>query len=379
MQFAQRVNKLVKDMNSSYKKRKTVDYFLMILVFALTAFGLIMIYSVSKYLSLQITGQASDKYYLVRQLVSLGIGVVVWIVFQAIDYKYWQKHTGTMLWITIILLCCVFFFRGGSSSRWISLFGLGFQPSEFAKLSMILYLSGWLSSKKESGDIDQSFVPFLLFVGAISLLMLIQKDLGTLSIIVFIAAIIFFTAGAKLSNIAIGGSLGVFLVWLAIKIEPYRMQRLTAFLNPNNVTLSATYQIRNALIAIGSGGLWGKGFGQSVQKYLYLPEAQTDAIFPIIAEELGFLRAGAVIVVYAVIAYRGYSIARRAPDSYSQLVAVGITTWIIWQTFVNLAAMMALVPLTGVPLPFVSYGGTSLIAFLAAVGILLNISKQAAD
>jgi len=143
--------------------------------------------------------------------------------------------------------------------------------------------------------------------------------------------------------------------------------------------LSASYHIRNALIAIGSGGLWGLGFGQSKQKYLYLPEAHTDSIFPIIAEELGFFRAGAVILIYALIAYRGYSIARRAPDSFSQLVAVGITTWIIWQTFVNLAAMLALLPLTGVPLPFISYGGTSLIAFLAAVGVLLNISKQTTD
>jgi cell division protein FtsW len=364
-------------MNSSYSKRKTADYLLMILVFALIAFGLVMIYSVSKYLSLQITNQASDKYYLVRQLVSLGIGVVVWAVFQAIDYKFWQKHTSKMLWITLILLLSVFLFNSGS--RWVNLFGFGFQPSEFAKLSMILYLSGWLASKKESGEINEAFIPFLLFVGAISALMLVQKDLGTLSIILIIAATIYFAAGARWQNLVIGGGLGVFLFWLSIKIAPYRMQRLTAFLNPNSGNLSATYQIRNALIAIGSGGLWGKGFGQSVQKYLYLPEAQTDAIFPIIAEELGFLRAGAIIIVYAIIAYRGYSIARRAPDTYSQLVAVGIVTWIIWQTFVNLAAMMALLPLTGVPLPFISYGGSSLIVFLAAIGILLNISKHTVD
>jgi len=363
-------------MNNSYRKRKTADYFLMFLIFGLIAFGLIMIYSVSKYLSLQITSQSTDKYFLVRQLVSLGIGIVVWIVFQGIDYKFWQKHTGTMFWLTLILLASVFLFRTENGSRWINLFGVGFQPSELAKLTMIIYLSGWLSSKKQSGDINKSFVPFLVFVGAVSLLMLIQKDLGTLSVILVIAASIFFAAGAKLQNLFIGGSLGVFLVWLSIKIEPYRMQRLTAFFNPGFGSLSTSYHIRNALIAIGSGGLWGLGFGQSKQKYLYLPEAHTDSIFPVIAEELGFFRASAVIIVYALIAYRGYSIARRAPDSFSQLVAVGITTWIIWQTVINLSAMMALLPLTGVPLPFISYGGTSLIAFLAAVGILLNISKQ---
>ncbi len=368
-------------MNHSYKNRKGADYLLMILVFALIAFGLVMIYSVSKYLSLQITHQETDKYFLVRQLVSLGIGALVWIIFQSIDYRFWQKHTSTMLVITLIALCSVFIFRGSDAgaNRWINLFGFGFQPSEIAKLTMILYLSGWLSSKKHQDDVNKSFAPFIVFVGAVSVLMLLQKDLGTLSVILVTAAVIFFAAGVKLSHLTIGGSLGVFLIWLAIKIEPYRMQRLTAFFNPGSDTLSTSYHIRNALIAIGSGGLWGLGFGQSKQKYLYLPEAHTDSIFPIIAEELGFLRSSTVIFIYAIIAYRGYSIARRAPDTFSRLVAVGITTWIIWQTFVNLAAMLALLPLTGVPLPFISYGGTSLVAFLAAVGILLNISKQTVD
>jgi len=329
---------------------------------------------------MQITNQATDKYFLVRQLASLGVGIIIWMIFQSIDYRFWQRQTTTMLILTLILLSSVFIFRGANNetSRWINLFGFGFQPSEIAKLSMIFYLSGWLASKKE-GDVNRLFLPFLVFVGSVSLLMLLQKDLGTLSVILVIAAAIFFTAGAKLSNLLIGSSLGVFLIWLAIKIEPYRMQRLTAFFNPGSATLSASYHIRNALIAIGSGGLWGLGFGQSKQKYLYLPEAQTDSIFPIIAEELGFFRAGAVILLYALIAYRGFSIARRAPDTFSQLVAVGITVWIIWQTFVNLAAMLALLPLTGVPLPFISYGGTSLVAFLAAVGVLLNISKQTVD
>ncbi|MCX6812109.1 MAG: putative lipid II flippase FtsW [Candidatus Berkelbacteria bacterium] len=362
-------------MNSSYKNRKSADYFLAFLVFGLIAFGLVMIYSVSKYLSLQITNQASDKYFLIRQLISLGIGVVIWLVFQAIDYRLWQKNTTKMLIVTLVLLSSVFLFRS-DSNRWLNLFGFGFQPSELAKLSMIFYLAGWFSGKMKSQEINESFVPFLFFIGAISLLMLLQKDLGTLSIIIVIAGAMYFAAGAKISNLFVGGGLLVFLVWLAVKIEPYRIQRLTSFLNPGANASSAGYQIHNALIAIGSGGWWGLGFGQSRQKYLYLPEAQTDAIFPIIGEELGFLRASAIIIVYAIIAYRGFSIARRAPDDFSRLVAIGVTTWIIWQTFVNLAAMMGVLPLTGVPLPFISYGGTSLIAFLAAVGVLLNISKQ---
>lgn len=348
----------------------------MILVFALIAFGLVMIYSVSKYLSLQVTNQESDKYYLIRQFWSLGFGILVWIFFQVVDFHVWRKNSGTMLFITILLLASVFIFgKANSSDRWINLFGIGFQPSEFAKLTLIFYLSGWLSNKKNKGDIDKTFIPFIVIMSAISILMLVQKDLGTLSIILAIAATIYISAGAKLSNILYSGSFGAFLLWVAIKIEPYRLQRLTAFFNPSANTLTTSYHIQNALIAIGSGGLFGLGFGQSKQKFLYLPEAHTDSIFPIIVEELGFLRSSVIVLIYCIIAYRGFRIAQNAPDDFSKLVAVGVTTWIIWQAFVNLASMLAIVPMTGVPLPFISYGGTSLVAFLAGVGVLLNISK----
>ena len=365
-------------MNSSYTKRKRIDYVFAILVFVLISFGIMMIYSVSKYLSLQNTNQGTDKLYLEQQMISFAIGIVACIFFQMVDYKFWQKHTTKMLIATLLLLASVFIFGGDSSSgsRWINLFGMGFQPSELAKLTMIIYLSGWLASRKSEKKIKESFWPFIAFVGLVSLLMLVQKDLGTLTVIIMIAASIFYAAGATLQNLLVGGGLGAFLMWLAIKIEPYRMQRLTAFFNPNSETLSTSYHIRNALIAIGSGGIWGLGFGQSKQKYLYLPEAHTDSIFAIVCEELGFLRSSLVIIMYGLIVYRGYKIARNAPDTFSQLLAIGIVTWIAWQTFVNLGAMMAILPLTGVPLPFISYGGTSLIAFLAGVGILLNISKH---
>lgn len=368
-------------MNNSYTKRKRIDYVFAILIFILISFGLMMIYSVSKYLSLQNTNQGTDKLYLEQQIISFGIGIIACIFFQAVNYKFWQKHTTKMLIATLLLLSSVFLFSGDSSggNRWINLFGMGFQPSELAKLTMIIYLSGWLASRKSENKVKESFWPFIAFVGVVSLLMLVQKDLGTLTVIIVIAASIFFAAGATLKDLLVGSGLGVFLMWLAIKIEPYRMQRLTAFFNPSSNTLSTSYHIRNALIAIGSGGIWGLGFGQSKQKYLYLPEAHTDSIFAIICEELGFLRSSLVIIMYGLIVYRGYKIARNAPDTFAQLLAIGIVTWIAWQTFVNLGAMMAILPLTGVPLPFISYGGTSLIAFLAGVGILLNISKQSAN
>ena len=206
--------------------------------------------------------------------------------------------------------------------------------------------------------------------------MLVQKDLGTLAIIVCIVASMLTIAGAPLYQLAAGGGLTAFLLWLAIKIEPYRLERFLTFLNPESNSLGAGYHIKNALIAIGSGGLLGLGFGQSKQKYLYLPEAHTDSIFAIISEELGFLRAAVIIIVFAFIAIRGFRIAANAPDTFSRLVAGGITTWFLAQMFINIGAMLSILPLTGVPLPFVSYGGSSLVILLAAVGVLVNISKN---
>jgi len=360
-------------------RKKRQDYLLSLGVFILIAFGLIMIYSVSKYYSLQITDGETDKFYLKKQLNFVGIGLVAWIVFQQIDYRIWQKYSGYMLFATVFLLLLPllpFSEQSGVGARWVDLGFTSFQPSEVAKLTLIIYLSGWLASKKVSNDINKAFVPLIVIIGSIAMLMLIQKDLGTLAAIVFISAAIITMAGLSGRLLSFGGVMGVFFVWLAIKIEPYRLQRLLTFLNPENDSLATGYHIRNALIAIGSGGFLGLGFGQSRQKYLYLPEAHTDSIFAITAEELGFVRAALIVLVFAFIALRGYKIAKNAPDNFSMLVATGITTWLFSQMFINIAAMLSLVPLTGVPLPFISYGGSSLVILLSAVGILVNISKS---
>jgi len=359
-------------------KKNKPDYLLSLAVFALILFGLIMIYSVSKYYSLQVTNDATDKLYLKKQFMFLIIGVFTWMIFQSIDFRFWQKKSGLMLVATFVLLLLPLLFgKSENGGRWIDLGFTTFQPSEVAKLSLIFYLSGWIASKGENlNNIKKMFWPFVAILGAVSLLMLVQKDLGTLAIIVCIGATLFVAAGAPLYQICAGGGLVAFLLWLAIKIEPYRLQRFLTFLNPENNSLGAGYHIRNALIAIGSGGWFGLGFGQSKQKYLYLPEAHTDSIFAIISEELGFLRAGLVILVFAFIAFRGYKIAKNAPDIFSRLVATGITTWLLAQMFINIGAMFSILPLTGVPLPFVSYGGSSLVILLASVGVLINISKN---
>jgi cell division protein FtsW len=364
-------------MNKENKKRS--DYLLSLLVFGLIAFGLIAIYSVSKYYSLDITDNATDKLFLKKQIFTVLLGLVVWVFFQAVNYKVWQKFAGICFFITIFLLILPVLlhpFGFSSSGRWIHIGWINFQPAEVGKLTFLIYLAGWFSRQGENIEkIKKMFWPFIGIVGFIAFLMLMQKDLGTLSVYVIISAGIFIMAGAPIYQIIGAGGIGALLVWLAIKLEPYRMQRLMTFLNPGDDGLSAGYHIKNALIAIGSGGLLGLGFGQSRQKYLYLPEAHTDSIFAIISEELGFVRAALVIIVFTIIAFRGLKIIKNAPDTFARLLASGIVIWIFFQMFINIAAMFSLIPLTGIPLPFISYGGTSLIVLLAAVGILTNISK----
>lgn len=364
----------------SYKSRVKADYLFSLGVFILIFFGLIMIYSVSKYLSLQLTNGENDKIYLLNQLVSLAVGLIAWVIFQAIDYHVWKKYSGWMLVLTLFMLLAVFLFGHSGSTgaeRWINIFGFQFQPSEPVKLSFIIYLAGWLSKKSEQPKgVDKNFWFFIAILALVSFFLLKQKDLGTLSVILGIASAMYYISGASLKNLGVAGILGGFLFWLAVKQEPYRMARILAFINPENGTLSTSYHIRNALIAIGSGGFWGLGFGQSRQKYLYLPEAQTDSIFAIICEELGFFRASIVVLVFLLLAIRGFKIAKEAADDFGRLLAIGIVVWIIFQAFVNIGAMLSLIPLTGVPLPFVSFGGSNLVVLLAAVGILMNISKN---
>lgn len=361
------------------QRKQHSDYLLSLMIFGLIAFGLIVIYSVTKYTSLDLTNNATDKYYLMKQLFAVVLGIVIWLVFQAIDYKFWQKNSATCLFVTLFLLALPVVLSPlhiTSAGRWINIGSFQFQPAEFGKLSFLIYLSGWFANAGENIEkIKKMFWLFIGVVGFVSFLLLMQKDLGTLSVYVLIAAGTFIMAGAPLYQIFGAGGLAAFLVWLAVKIEPYRMQRILTFLNPTDDNLSAGYHIKNALIAVGSGGLLGLGFGQSKQQYLFLPEAHTDSIFAIISEELGLLRASLVVIVFTLVALRGLKVVKNAPDIFSRLLSSGIIIWIFFQMFVNIAAMFAIIPLTGIPLPFISYGGTSLIVLLAAVGILTNISK----
>ena len=246
------------------------------------------------------------------------------------------------------------------------------------KLTLILYLASWLEKREGNiKSIARVLLPFLVLVGVVAGLVMLEPDMGTTMVIILIAIAMFFSAGASWAEISLTGLLALIIGWILIYSSSYRWQRFLTFINPAKESTGAAYHISQALLAIGSGGLWGVGFGQSRQKYLYLPQAHTDSIFAIIGEELGFFRAAGIFILYIILGLRGFRIAQRAPDSFARFLAVGITSWLIFQTLINLSAMLGLLPLTGVTLPFISYGGSSLVINLIAVGILLNISRQA--
>jgi cell division protein FtsW len=248
-----------------------------------------------------------------------------------------------------------------------------------AKLSIIIYLAAWLESRgtHKIKDVFEGLLPFLGIMGLIGFLIIKQPDTGTLGVIVISSFAIFFISGARIQHLASLGAIGTLVLWILVKIEPYRLDRISAFLDPGADPQGIGYQINQALLAVGSGGILGVGLGHSRQKFNYLPEPVGDSIFAVIGEELGLIGAAMLVILFVALAMRGIKIAKNAPDMFGKLLAAGITIWIVMQAFINISANIALVPLTGIPLPFISYGGTSLVFLMAAVGILLNISKHA--
>lgn len=354
------------------------DYILALTVFLLCFFGIVMISSASIVISQEHFG--SNYYYVTHQLLSLVIGLILMVTAYFIDYRVYRKFSLTMFMASLVLLLAVFIpgigKEFGGAHRWIGIGNVLFQPSEVVKLTFIIYLASWLEKKGEGiRDILTGFIPFIFLIVVLGFLIMSQPDLGTLTVIAGTAVVVFFVAGARISHLGLAGISTLILFVILIKSAPYRMQRFLVFLNPKAETLGAAYHINQALIAVGSGGLWGLGFGQSKQKYLYLPQPHIDSIFAIIAEELGFIRVGIVLAVFFFFILRGFKIAKNAPDNFARLLATGIVTWLALQAFINIAAMLNLLPLTGIPLPFISYGGSSLIVSLTGIGILLNISK----
>lgn len=365
------------------KTNKQPDYVLIITIIALVILGLVVLSSASAVMSYERFG--NNYYFFTHQLLyGVIFGIIAFLITSRIDYHYWKKLAAIMLILTLGFLIVVFIpglgLEYGGARRWIHLGSFTFQPTELTKLTFLLYLATWLD-KRQKGikDWKYGFVPFVTILGVISFLIIMQPDVGTMSIIILIAITTYFVAGAKYSHLAVLGAGGIAGFIMLIKLAPYRMARLTVFLNPELDPQGIGYQINQALLAIGSGGLFGRGLGKSIQKYNYLPEASGDSIFAIIAEELGFIRILLLIGLFLILAIRGFNIAKKAPDFYGKLLATGITSWICFQAFMNIAAISGLMPLTGIPLPFVSYGGSALLLSLAAMGILVSVSKQVVD
>ncbi len=355
------------------------DYILMTAIFALVIFGLIAVSSASVPISQEKFG---EPYHYFRHQAIFGVftGLIFWAIVQKIPYWIWKKFVFPALILTFLLLILVFIpgigYGYGGAERWINLGIFSFQPAELCKLTFILYLAAWLEKKNESvRSFSEGFVPFITVIVFVSVLMILQPDIGTLGLIALVSLIIYFVAGAKLRYIGFLIVMGLAALLALIKIAPYRMNRLTVFLHPDVDPQGIGYQINQALLAIGSGGIFGRGLGYSRQKFLYLPEPIGDSIFAIIGEELGFIGVSVLIVLFLILAIRGFKIAIYAPDVFGKLVAVGVTSWFVFQAFINIAANRGLIPLTGIPLPFISYGGSALVVSLIAAGILLNISK----
>lgn len=360
-----------------YRFRHRPDYLLIFLVLALCLIGLIAISSASVIISFEHFGK--NYVYLSRQAAALVVGVLAWLLFQAIDYRFWKKIAPFLLFFTFGVLLLVFLPGIGhglkGATRWLDLGFVTIQPSEIAKLSFILYLAAWLEARKNN-LLELKVIAWLgLLIALVAGLIILQPDMGTTVVVVLVAGVMVYLAGASLYHLSLSSVLALLLFFILIKIAPYRLERLLTFFNPSE-SLGSAYHINQALLAVGNAGLFGLGFGSSRQKYLYLPQPQTDSIFAILAEELGFLRASVVILLFLALGIRCFSLAKKAPDDFARLVVVGVAAWILVQVLINLGAMLSLVPLTGVTLPFISFGGTSLVVLLAAMGILTNISKQ---
>jgi len=326
----------------------------------------------------------NDSYYFLKHQVIFGLipGIAFLFIFSRVNYTFWRTHAWNLLLISIALLVLVFipgFAAGiGTAHSWISVGGFfTVQPSEIVKLTFLFYLAAWLGGRNEHGvrDVHSGFLPFLLVLGAILTLMILQPDTGTMMIIAAMALVVYFVAGAPLLYVIGLIISGVTALALLISATPYRAARFTTFLHPELDPQGIGYHINQALLAMGSGGFFGVGYGHSRQKFQYLPEVAGDSIFAVIGEELGFLLTVLTVCAFLVLLWKLLDIAKRAPDKYGKCLVVGVAGWITIQAFMNIGSMVALMPITGVPLPFLSYGGTSLAITMAAMGVVLNVSK----
>ncbi|HEX8220284.1 MAG TPA: putative lipid II flippase FtsW [Chloroflexia bacterium] len=356
------------------------DYWILAAIGILCMIGVLMVFSSSG------VEEGDPTRLVTRHAMMLGIGTLALLVTMSVPYTRWRRYSvlgivvAGLLLVAVLVLPPFFADTINGAKRWLSIGNLPFslQPSELTKLALVVYLADWCSTKGEKvRDLTNGLVPFGIVLGALAGLVFIEPDMGTMLVIFAIGVTIYFVSGAAMSHLIVG-FLGAMIAFaIAATAAPYRMQRVLSFLDPWHDPQGVSYHSVQSLLALGSGGWTGMGLGSGRQKYGWLPEQSTDAIFSVWGQEVGFVGAVLMIALFLVVAWRGYRVARLAPDGFSSLLATGITTWIIFQGMLNIGAVSGAVPFTGVPLPFISYGGSSLVILLTGVGILLNISKHA--
>ncbi|MGE3279113.1 MAG: FtsW/RodA/SpoVE family cell cycle protein [Candidatus Altimarinota bacterium] len=358
--------------------KKSIDYVLLITVLILIFFGLAMIASVSVYESYNKFQQ--NDFYFWRRILQIGMAFAAFIPCLIVPYRFWEKISILVYGFALFLLLLLFTSLGGdfgTSNSWLDIPYLPtIQPVEIAKFGLIIYLAHWMSkNRSEIHHFKYGFVPFVVILSIMVLPIALQPDFGSLLVIISTAVAVFLVAGGSFLQVTAGGVLASIMgLIIALNVD-YIYNRFMTFFNPDLDTLGISYQIKNALTAIGSGGLFGLGFGQSIQKNGYLPEVQGDTIFAAIGEEMGFVRTVIIIALYVLIAWRGYSIARNAKDWFAKLIVTGFTTSLTVQMLINVGVSMAIFPNTGITLPFISYGGSSLLVSLMMIAIILNVSQ----
>lgn len=360
--------------------RSTPDFLIIFSTLMLLAIGLVMVFSSSAVISYH--EQGDYYYYVKRQLLFAGAGIFLMFVLMNIDYwilRKWAKIglIGCFALLILVLIPGVGLERGGAQS-WLGVGAFSIQPSEFIKIWMIIFLAKYLSERqKQLVSFTKGLLPSLAIVFLAFGLIMLQPDLGTGAVMVGTAVTMIFIAGARMAHLVGLAMIGVLGFAALVLAAPYRIARITAFLDPWQDPLGAGYQVIQSLYAIGPGGLMGLGLGMSRQKFYYLPEPQTDFIFAILSEELGFIGAATVLVLFTLLLWRGMRVAISAPDLYGSFLAAGIIAMIAIQVIINVGVVTGMFPVTGITLPFLSYGGSSLTLMLMAVGILLNVSRYA--
>lgn len=356
---------------------------LLMLTVALLSFGLVSVYSSSAVMA-QSKGVA-DYYFVVRQMTAAALGLVGLAIAAQIDYRRLRLLAWPLLGAAIAMLVIVILPgtesiapRLNGARRWLNVGTLQIQPSEVAKLTLIIWTAALAVKKQDKlASLSRGLLPFLAIWSLVLLLIFMEPNLSAACLVLLLSALVAFAGGARIGHFILLGLIGLPLLWAQVDSVAYRMKRIAAFLDPSHDPAGVSYQINQAMIAIGSGGLWGRGFGHGLQKFGYLPEPHNDFILAMIGEEWGFVGVVAVIAAFGAFALTGYRIARQAEDLFGFLLAVGLTNLIVVQALLHIAVNMAVVPTTGFTLPFVSYGGSSVLICLIAVGILVSIARRA--